>query len=89
MPKQLVIVERKAQKQLEKLPEETRGRIVKALLVLQDEGFSKNLDIKKLQGLGNTYRIRVGKHRILFQLTKEKTIEVYAVLPRETAYSQV
>ena len=86
MPKYLVFVERKAQKQLEKLPEDAHKRIVEALHTLQDEGFSIKLDIKKLQGYRNHYRIRIGKHRILFELSLDKTIVVYAILPRAEAY---
>ena len=86
MTKFLVYVERKAKKQLENLPEDARGRIVEALIILETEGFSIELDIKKLQGYRNRYRIRVGKYRILFESTVDKTIIVYAVLPREVAY---
>jgi mRNA interferase RelE/StbE len=82
----LVYVERKAKKQLGKLPEKTRRRIVEALNTLEREGFSMELDIKKLQGYRNHYRIRIGKHRVLFEFSADKTIIVYAVLPRETAY---
>ena len=86
MTKFLVYVERKAKKQLEKLPEDTRRRVVEALNVLETEGFSMELDIKKLQGYRNRYRIRVGKYRVLFECSADKTIVVYAVLPRDTAY---
>ncbi|MGC8998728.1 MAG: type II toxin-antitoxin system RelE family toxin [Candidatus Bathyarchaeia archaeon] len=40
----------------------------------------------KLRGYKNHYRFRVGKYRILFELEAERTIIVYAVLPRKTAY---
>ncbi len=53
MPKNLVFIERKAQKQLEKLPEETRNRINEALNILLDTDFSAELDIKKLLGTKN------------------------------------
>jgi mRNA interferase RelE/StbE len=86
LPEYLVFVERKAQKQLEKLPKDAHKRIVEALHILQDEGFSIKLDIKKLQGYRNHYRIRIGKHRILFELSPDKTIAVYAILPRAEAY---
>jgi mRNA interferase RelE/StbE len=81
-----VFLERRAFKQLEKIKGETRGRIVEALHILQDEGFSKRLDIIKLRGSKNHYRIRVGKYRILFELASNKTIIIYAILPREAAY---
>jgi mRNA interferase RelE/StbE len=88
LTKFLVYVERKAKKQIEKLPEGTRRRVVEALIILETAGFSMELDVKKLQGYRNRYRIRVGKHRVLFELSPDKTIVVYAVLPRETAYKQ-
>lgn len=81
-----VFIEKKAHKQLEKLNEDTHTRIVEALHTLREEGFSMRLDIKKLRGYRAHYRIRIGKYRILFELGKEKTIVVYAILPRETAY---
>lgn len=62
------------------------NRIVKTLHILRDEGFSKGLDIIKLRGSKNHYRIRVGEYRILFELTPDKTIIVYAILSREAAY---
>lgn len=86
MQRYRVFLERRAFKQLEKIKGETRGRIVEALHILQDEGFSKRLDIIKLRGSKNHYRIRVGKYRILFELASNKTIIIYAILPREAAY---
>jgi mRNA interferase RelE/StbE len=86
LPKYLVFVERKAQKHFEKLPKDAHKRIVEALRTLQDEGFSIKLDIKKLQGYRNHYRVRIGKYRILFELLPDKAVVVYAILPRAEAY---
>lgn len=88
MPQSSVFIEKKAQKQLLRLPEELQVRISKAIDALQDEGLSSSLDIKRLKGLGNRYRIRVGSYRILFELAKNHVIVVYAILPRETAYGK-
>ena len=81
-----VLLEKKAVKQFEKLGEDTRSRIVEALHTLRDEGFSRRLDIAKLRGYKNQYRLRVGEYRILFELRPERTIVVYAILPRKVAY---
>ena len=81
-----VLLERKAFKQLEKLSGDMRSRIVEALHTLRDEGFSRRLDITKLRGYKNQYRIRVGKYRILFELRPERTVIIYAILPRKVAY---
>ena len=81
-----VFLEKKAVKQLEKLSGDTQSRIVEGLHTLRDEGFSRRLDIAKLRGYKNQYRLRIGKYRILFELRPEKTIVVYTVLPRKVAY---
>ena len=80
-----VLLERRVVKQLRSLSPETSTRIADALEALR-EGFSAHLDIKKLKGLKNRYRVRVGDYRILFELVPTKRIIVYAVLPREKAY---
>ena len=86
MQRYRIFLERKAFKQLEKLSEDTRGRIVEALHVLRDEGFSRRLDITKLRGYKNQYRLRIGKYRILFELRPQRTMVIYAILPRKVAY---
>jgi len=81
-----VFLEKKGLKQLEKLGEDARSRIVEALRTLRDEGFSRKLDIVKLRGHKNQYRLRVGKYRVLFELRPERIVVVYAILPRAVAY---
>ncbi|MBI2183854.1 MAG: type II toxin-antitoxin system RelE/ParE family toxin [Thaumarchaeota archaeon] len=80
-----VLLENKAAKQLRRLDPDTSRRILQALQTLRDQGFT-TLDIKKLQGHKNQYRLQVGSHRILFELGSQKTIVVYAIMPRESAY---
>ena len=86
MSRYRVFLEKKAFKQLEKISKDTRNRMIEALHILRDEGFSTRLGIKKLRGYRKQYRLRVGKYRILFELRPEKTIVVYAILPRKAAY---
>lgn len=86
MQKYVVLLEKRASKNIDKLSSVDRKCVNEALFTLRDKGFSQELDIKKLQGYRNHYRIRVGKHRILFELERERTIIVYAVLPRGAAY---
>lgn len=63
-----VSITRKALKELNGLDERSKNRVLKALVILRDYGFSSRLDIKKLRGYRNHYRIRVGDYRILFEL---------------------
>ncbi len=79
---------KKALKQLSELDEPLKGRILDALVILQDYGFSGRLDIKKLRGYRNHYRIRIGEYRVLFELEKPNKIIVYAILPRKKAYKR-
>ncbi len=81
-----VYLTRKAWKDLDELDPQTRKRIIDALVTLRDYGFTPRLDIKKLRGYRNHYRLRVGEYRILFELEKPRRIVVYAILPREQAY---
>lgn len=67
MPRYKVFLEKRAQRQLERLDGETRTRVVEALHLLGDIGFSARLDLKKLRGYCGQYRLRVGRHRVLFE----------------------
>lgn len=79
-----VFLEKKAKKQLENLSENTHDRIKEKLGILR-EGFLPELNIKKLEGYKNCYRLRIGDYRALFELEGNRFI-VYAVLPRKKAY---
>jgi len=78
----------KARKKLDSLNQKSRRMILDTLSFLRDYGFSQRLDIKKLKGFKNHYRLRVGKYRILFELEKPDKIIVYAILPRKKAYKK-
>jgi mRNA interferase RelE/StbE len=87
LPKHLVFVEGKAKKQFKKMPKESQTRILSALKTLEEDGLSTRIDIKKLQGYKNHYRIRIGKLiRVLFELQPDQTIVVYSISTREKAY---
>jgi mRNA interferase RelE/StbE len=69
------------------MPKEQQTRILTALTTLETEGLSNKLDIKKLQGYQQHYRIRIGKLiRIRFELSTDQTIIVYSISMREKAY---
>jgi len=78
-----VYIDRDVIRALKKLKEGDRGRIREAFLKL--ESFPHGLDVKKLYGTKNKYRIRVGRYRILVAIEGYK-ITVLAVLHRKHAY---
>jgi len=79
-----IFLEKKARRQIEDLNEDMKKRIFLTLNELQ-KGFSARLDIKKLKGTTNHYRIRVGNYRILLVIEHDKTY-VYDVSNRENVY---
>jgi len=81
-----IYLTRRAKKELDKLNPRTRERILKTLMTLRDYGFTPRLDIKKLRGYRNHYRLKIGEYRVLFELEKPRKVMVYAILPRKQAY---
>ena len=79
-----VFLEKRAKDQLEKLSTDTSERIKEKLGILR-KGFLPELDIKKLEGYKNCYRLRIGDYRALFELEGNRIV-VYAILPRRKAY---
>ena len=74
----------KAERDLNKLDNNIRRRLVKALEKLTEK--PENLDIKKLKGM-EIFRLRVGDYRINFEINKEtKTIVVLQVRHRRESY---
>ena len=69
MTKYLVFVEVKAQKQLKKAPKCDKERIIEVLNILEKEGVSARLDIKKLQGYQRHFRVGLGDYRLRFELS--------------------
>ena len=67
---------------LRKLPDEIRREIGYRLHLLQQD-FSG--DVKKLKGSKNEYRLRVGEHRVLFELVGRRIV-VYTLGQRKDIY---
>jgi len=81
-----ILLEKRVLKQLGKLEDDVKHRILDVLRIFRDEGFSAKLDLKKSRGYKKHYRLRVGKYRVLFELQPGRVIVVYDVLPRKVAY---
>ena len=81
-------VDKKFLDDLKNVGKETRLRVKELIDVLEANPlFIFNLDIKKLKGFENVYRLRIGKYRILFYVDKNnKAIVLLRFLKREKAY---
>jgi mRNA interferase RelE/StbE len=84
-----VKIKRKALKNLAKIDQEQKRRLKETILLLKSDPLPfKKTDICKLKGYDNTYRIRIGNMRIVYDvLWKQKTILIHYVGTREKAYS--
>jgi mRNA interferase RelE/StbE len=84
-----VKIKRKALKNLAKIDQEQKRHLKETILLLKIDPLPfKKTDICKLKGYDNTYRIRIGNIRIVYDvLWKQKTILIHYVGPREKAYS--
>ena len=78
-----VFLEKRALKQLESFPTDDKVRLKETLIQMKD--FPTGLDVKKLVGSGNKYRVRIGKLRVLMELEPGQII-VFDILHRKKAY---
>lgn len=67
-----------SEKYLRKLDKPTRIRILDHLNILAENPRDNELDIKKLKGKTNLYRMRVETYRILYSI-KDNVLVVYVV----------
>ena len=82
-----VVLTKRAVKNFRKLPEDLQNRCGEMFDALNHSFAPIRLNVKKLKGYENTYRIRVGSCRIIYKVNKnEKSIVIYGILPRKSAY---
>lgn len=79
-----VVLTKKAARQLDRINEPLKSRIIRALQRLETE--PPEGDVKKLEGRDG-YRARVGGYRILFDIGTD-TVSVYKIAPRGDAYKE-
>jgi len=73
---------------LKRLSKEKKNKIREAVTILKSEPIPfRKFDIAKLRGYENTYRIRIGSLRIIYEINwDEKRILIHFIGPREKAY---
>ena len=79
---------RSAQKDLKKLEKALVQRILNSIELLSDDLTPRNS--KKLKGVENIYRIRVGKYRIVYEINQNRnTIIIYYIRHRDDVYRNI
>lgn len=83
-----VEVKRRALRKLEKLDEKRKSKLRKFILALKEDPVPfRKMDISKLRGYENAYRIRVGNLRVVYTVSYgERKILIHYIGPREKAY---
>ncbi len=78
---------KKSCKEFYKVPGKLQNRCGEIFDELEYSFAPIRLNVKKLRGYENTYRIRVGSWRIIYKVdNNEKSIVIYDILPRKSAY---
>ena len=72
MPRYKIEISRTAEKQLKQLPREAQKRVVSIVLTLAHDPFPKGS--RKLWGYPDVFRVRAGRYRILYSVSKQKLI---------------
>lgn len=81
----IIIIKKSSKKEISKLPSKYKTQMIEAIRELIKP--NHNLDVKPILNMVNTYRLRVGKYRVLYYLDKkENTITIWRVGHRSIAY---
>jgi mRNA interferase RelE/StbE len=80
-----ILLERSAEKDLRRLPQEVHTRVIKAIQPLSKQ--PRPVGARKLAGGINDWRIRVGDYRILYEIADAiRIVRVYRVRHRRDVY---
>ena len=73
---------------LKRLSQERKNKIKEVITTLKSDPIPfRKFDVAKLKGYENTYRIRIGDLRIVYEVNwDEKRILIHFIGPREKAY---
>ena len=80
-----VEVSRTAEKQLRKLARDDQERVVRRMLLLAEDPFPPGT--RKLTGYDDVYRVRVGRYRIIYSVSRQRlVIVILKIGHRKDAY---
>ncbi|ASJ02957.1 plasmid stabilization protein [Thermococcus profundus] len=82
-----ILVSKNALKELQEIPAGRRDLIKDRISKLALFPLAK-LDVQKLRGYSNLYRLRVGEYRVIFEYDREaRIVKILRVGKRENVYS--
>ncbi|MCD6372967.1 MAG: type II toxin-antitoxin system RelE/ParE family toxin [Thermococcus sp.] len=81
-----VLISKKALKELQGIPQHEKELIKDRISKLSFFPLA-HLDVQKLKGYENVYRLRVGQYRVIFEYLKEdRVVKILKVGKRENVY---
>jgi len=81
-----VLLERRAERDLKKVSQETFYRIIPKIKALSEN--PKPAGCRKITGSKNDWRIRIGDYRIIYEIDeKEKAVKVMRIRHRREVYT--
>ena len=81
-----VLISKKALKELQNIPQHERDLIKDRISKLAFFPLAR-LDVQKMRGYDNVYRLRVGDYRVLFEYEKdERIVKILKIGKRENVY---
>lgn len=81
----VVSIPKPVEKQLDRLPDEVRERLVERILLLAEE--PRPFGVKKLKGSDAEYRIRVGEYRVRYTIDDSaQSIVILSCRHRKDSY---
>lgn len=82
-----VKIDRPAVKKLKKFPQKDVVKILSGMVILEKSPRAFGKKIKKLVGIKDGYRLRIGNYRILYLvLDKKARVEIYDIDLRSRVY---
>jgi len=85
-----IYLSNRAESTLKHLPDRVKRNLKELIDSLQNTYFPRSQDVKKMKGMKNTYRIRMGDYRLIYRVDfEEKKIFVLSIAHRKKAYKQM
>lgn len=82
-----IIITKKAQRALHKLPSDIANLIIKKIKFLAEDPYAENNNVKRLKG-HDAYRLRVGDYRVIYELEDNiLVIQIVDIGHRKEVYS--
>ena len=83
-----VLIEKKAEKDFKNISKINHKRIIAAILTLKDN--PRSVDVRKISGSENYYRVRAGDYRIIYEIDdNKKKVIIFRIRHRREVYENL